>query len=410
MKRIHFILSNLNKKYTFAIGTYLAQKTELYLLHFFSQSCGLIAPKLKATLNKNQPMARNLFAFIVFTMSAFQAFGQTLLTKETNAIRASDRMTYRQMEACAPGGAGRGQLWDFSDVPCQITTNIVFFSGDSLSCLHRHDSNCIQHYTLHNDNLEQYGDENRLARTYYYRKKLSIRYPFQFGDSLKSAFEGYGRYCGNHIVKVKGKAMVQADGEGTLVLSANDTVRKVLRVHTVTSTAMAMDVDFAEIDSSMLRQEIEERYEWYAMGYRYPLYVIIQRTSYTNLEQVGTTRTAYRLLPEEMEILDDAVNDSIKRAAPTPKNSKTHDGADIFHYDITCSGKMVDIAYTCDTDANLTVVLASYSGILYDKRQLSVKGGDSGHIPVSTSGLLPGRYVIYINVNGKVYSKTVNVG
>ena len=39
-----------------------------------------------------------------------------------------------------------------------------------------------------------------------------------------------------------------------------------------------------------------------------------------------------------------------------------------------------------------------------------VKGGDSGHIPVSTSGLHPGRYVIYINVNGKVYSKTVNVG
>ena len=355
-------------------------------------------------------MARWLFAMLAAAMFPFQTYGQSLLTKEANSMRAADSMTYDQMDACAPGGTGRGQLWDFSDVPCKKVIDKVFFTGDSLSRLHRHDSNGIRHNALHNDSLEQYGDENRLARTYYYRKKLCMRYPFQFGDSLKSAFEGYGRYCGDHIIKVKGKAMVQADGEGTLVLSANDTVRNVLRVCTVTSTAMAMDIDFAEIDSSQLRQEIEERYEWYAMGYRYPLYAIVQKTSYTNLEPVGTTRTAYRLLPEEMEILDDAVNDSIKRAVPTPKNSKTHEGTDIFHYDIICSGKMVDIAYTCDADANLTVVLASYSGMLYDKRQLSVKGGDSGHIPVSTSGLHPGRYVIYINVNGKVYSKTVNVG
>ena len=53
--------------------------------------------------------------------------------------------------------------------------------------------------------------------------------------------------------------------------------------------------------------------------------------------------------------------------------------------------------------------LTKEANAMRDNDHYTLKGGDTGHIYVNTSGLLPGKYVIYINVNGKVYSKTLNL-
>lgn len=48
-------------------------------------------------------------------------------------MRASDRMAYMQMEACAPCGAGRGQLWDCLDNPVNAVDSngeiVIFVNG-----------------------------------------------------------------------------------------------------------------------------------------------------------------------------------------------------------------------------------------------------------------------------------------
>lgn len=144
------------------------------------------------------------------------------------------------------------------------------------------------------------------------------------------------------------------------------------------------------------------------MGYRYPLCTIIQRTSYSNMEPIGTNQTAYILLPEDFKYLDDAVNDSIKNEQ-AEKEKEERRNHDIFHFNINKLTGKVDIIYNVDSDANVTIILSSYSGMLYETKHYTLKGGDTGHIYVNTSGLLPGKYVIYINVNGKVYSKTLNL-
>lgn len=77
-------------------------------------------------------------------------------------------------------------------------------------------------------------------------------------------------------MKVKGKVAIQADGLGKLILSERDTLDNVLRVHTQTTTLMAMDVNYAEIDSIHPKQEIEDKYEWYYKGFRYPVCIVIQ--------------------------------------------------------------------------------------------------------------------------------------
>lgn len=235
-----------------------------------------------------------------------------------------------------------------------------------------------------------------------------MKYPFQYGDSVTSSFEGYGTYCGNHFVKVKGQVMVQADGFGRLVVSEKDTLDNVLRVYTITVTSMAMDVDVTDIDSTNLKQEIEEKYEWYAKGFRYPVYTTVQKTSFTNMEAVGSTQLAYRLLPEDFSQINDAVNDSIKLLDDRRKKLMKP-RQDIFHYSVKRGESGVDISYTADADADVVILVSSSGGILYRKQCMAVKGGEASEIHISTDGLPKSQYVLYFNVNGKVYSKSINV-
>lgn len=88
----------------------------------------------------------------------------------------------------------------------------------------------------------------------YADKKISMKFPFHVGDSLSSCFDGYGTYCGNHEVIVKGQVIIQAGNYGRLVLSDNDTLNNVLEIRTLTTTAMAMDVSCPVFDATNLKQ------------------------------------------------------------------------------------------------------------------------------------------------------------
>lgn len=350
---------------------------------------------------------RLVFTIILAVISLY-AQGQNTLTKEANAMRDNDRMSYMTFVPCTTGNAGNSEIWDFSQAAIQKSSNNVYFSADSLSHIFMTDNYGKLYFKMINDSLKIYKYENRLTKINYFKNKLAVRYPFMYGDSISSTFEGFGFYCSDHYIRVRGQVNVQADGCGKLILPDNDTINNVLRISTITSTAMAMDIDFATIDSTNLKQEIEEKHEWYGMGYRYPLCTIIQRTSYSDMEPIGTNQTAYILLPEDFKYLDDAVNDSIKNEQ-AEKEKEERRNHDIFHFNINKLTGKVDIIYNVDSDANVTIILSNYSGMLYETKHYTLKGGDTGHIYVNTSGLLPGKYVIYINVNGKVYSKTLNL-
>ena len=264
-------------------------------------------------------------------------------------------------------------------------------------------------YVMKADTLEQYKFEDRLTKIKYFKKKLAMRYPFQYGDSISSLFEGYGKYCGDHLIRVKGQVVAQADGTGKLILSERDTLNNVLRVYTLTTTAMAMNIGRVRIDSTNLKQEIEEKYEWYGRGFRYPLYTIIQKTSFTNLESVGSTTLTYRILPEDLASVKDAHNDSIRNSDASHNNTENTTDKDIFHYHVRNDQGGIDINYTSGADANVTTLVSSNSGILYKRQSCTVKAGDTGNIHLSTAGMPFGQYILYINVNGKIYSHVINV-
>ena len=88
-------------------------------------------------------------------------------------------------------------------------------------------------------------------------------------------------------------------------------------------------------------------------------------------------------------------------------NLKTSE--EIFHYNIILNNNGININYTIDKDAIVLILLADCRGILYKNSKYSIRGGDAGNISMGTSGLRPGQYILYINVNGRIYSRTINI-
>ena len=350
-------------------------------------------------------MRRNLFVLLIATCT--QCWSQNLLTRECNLFRDSDAISLQYVSYCCEGDGGQDVVWDFSSVDSEEGSHLVSFSVDSLSRMYRTEDSEIKSYKLYSNILKQYGIENRLQKVRYHKQKLSMSYPLQYGDSLSMPFEGFGRYCGNHDISVQGQVTLQADGIGTLILSDRDTLKNVLRVYTLTTTAMAMDMEFATIDPSSLKQEIEEKYEWYARGYRYPVYTIVQRTSFSNSQAVASSHSAYRLLPENYTISSDKVNESVLFSDSL--SCKGLPIEDTFHYSIQDDGTHVIIEYTSDRDVSVSAILASSMGIVYHRQKKQVKAEEPGNICFNYSGLQHGQYVVYINVNGKIYSKTVHL-
>lgn len=324
---------------------------------------------------------------------------QVLLTKETVGFEEGDYLR-SEVDYFEPGDGGENCLWDFSNLEISKTAHDVIQRIDSLNQMVVVDDKQITYYMMRGDSLLEIGNETPLKETFYYKPLCSMRYPMALEDSLSKVFEGYGIYCGNHFFKESGVCNVVVDGHGDIVLSETDTLKDAVRVYKLKSYSIAMDIDPSKIDSAQLKQIIEEKYEWYVKGYSRPIFESITSTSYANLSPLGTSRYAYCSLPETLFFDDEEApdnNDNDEQVVPK----------DIIHYTVNVDGGSVDIEYDLDEKANITMLIASQMGVVYSHKKLTQDAGTGYHVNFSIAGLRPGIYVLYMNVNGKIFHETI---
>ena len=232
-----------------------------------------------------------------------------------------------------------------------------------------------------------------------------MKFPFEYGDSITSSFEGNGTYCGDHLIKVIGNVYIHADGFGKIILSDKDTIDNVLRVYTLTTTAIALGKDTAEIDSTNLKQEIEEKYEWYIKDRRYPIYTTVSKTSFSNLEAVAKSSFTYVSLPKKyLDVVERNSNEETKKEDDNRQRNEIK-----FDYVVECENEQVKISYTSNKDVNIIALISNAQGMLFKKERHTAKKNENGNIIINTNGLRRGIYILYINVEGKVYSNTIKI-
>ena len=349
-------------------------------------------------------MKRNVLLMVV-SVFVLHSYGQTIDTA-TNAPRCGDSYVVRQMEYFAQGDEGKNVLWDFSELKSldKKSRREYFLSRDSI--LTGVDEECARKYELCGDSLRCFGYDTRLKHMDYSEPMTLMTYPFGYGYSITNTYHGKGDYCKRLLLKNGGTLMVEADAEGSIVYNEGDTLKNVLRVHTtrLNSVSLHAQTDTLMEDTSRMKQEIEEHYAWYVRGYRYPMYETSSITFYDNMTPVSCIQKAYRYLPEDLVEMEDSVNSEILAQDSLSMVAEQ----DIIHYTIKNDGCTLTMDYSLDADASINALVCNSRGMLYGRQSTRQPAGTDYQMSFDIVSLPKGDYVLYVNVNGKVYNEKFN--
>lgn len=340
---------------------------------------------------------------ILLQFVAASSFAQINLSSMD--VASSDSLQRCKIRHFSPGNSGLKKVWNLSGKLSSNRSDKVLITKDSTDIVSVSMPSCILYYHTAPDSIVLIGSESALKERKYVRRKPLKVFPLEYNDSIKDSFICEGVYCGNHPFRETGTTFVKVDAVGSIVLTGNDTIQNVKRVHTIDTYSVCMDIDSVALDTARLTQIIDERYEWFVPESQYPLLECGTSTSYLNLEALGTTTFAFCNMTEPMAsyyIKED--EDTYEEDASFYE--KTQD-SDIFHYRIDTSGSIITISYSLDSDASITAILSSYMGMTYRHKEWSESGGQGYFTTIDGNGLRSGTYILYINVNGKIYSEKV---
>ena len=308
----------------------------------------------------------------------------------------------------SPGKGGKDRVWDFSRKLSSKKSQKVMICKDSADIISITDDGRMGYYYFRSDTLMLLGTESPKETRNYRKKKAVMRFPLVYNDSICKSFRCEGVYCGTHPFRELGSTVAKVDAEGVVVMAEGDTVRNVKRVHTIDSYSVCMDISYAALDTAKLTQVIDERHAWYLPESEYPVIEDVTSTTFLNMDAIGTTRSAYCNLPEYKvsdyitevdEYTDEGQDGSFDELAES----------DIIHYMVETNGSKVVISYDLDDDACISTVVASHMGVTYRHCSWTQKAGQGYCAQIDCGGLRRGTYILYINVNGKVYSEKVNI-
>lgn len=318
-------------------------------------------------------------------------YSQQPITYDNNCLLSEDSLCMVTVDYTDAGMSGEGQIWDFSHVSTQGNYKCRYMiSQDSLALLSTdHERLCT--YCQTSDSLLLLREESQLHYINYSQPLLSLRFPMQYGDKVQNSFKGDGVYCGRILLRRNGIVKIEADGVGTLIKSEGDTLRNVLRVHTIITASLDPTPDRQAEDLGMGQQEITEKYQWFAPGLRYPVYETISTTYYNDCEIFAIGQTARRQ------------TGTPSRNIPEDSLEQQCQPDDSFTFTLHNDQGRITIDYILKESAKMQFIVCDIMGVLHSSETILAEAGNSQHI-INCSGMKPGQYIVYINVNGQVYN------
>ena len=215
---------------------------------------------------------KKLTLFWMLGLSALPAVAQHSLTFDRNALRGGDQLVKQQVEYKDPGSTGKDLIWDFTFLqPINEQYTLDYSQADDSDSTRVSGLEHRTHYYYRQtkDSLLATGFENATTLMRYITPEYRMRYPFAYGDTLYSPFEGRGEYCHQLQLHVKGYTRTSVDAVGELLLPNSETVKQAVRVHTLRY--------YTQTGKDSV-QMTHDTYAWYAAGIRYPVFESIKTT------------------------------------------------------------------------------------------------------------------------------------
>jgi len=235
-------------------------------------------------------------------------------------MRAGDEIVKQQVEYKDPGRSGENVLWDFGKLKTQNDEYKLTYSGRNgkiAGTEHR----TMYYYSLSGDSLFCHGFENPTTLMTDERPELLMKFPVKYGDSTFCCYNGNGRYCDRLKIGAMGTVTGKADAYGMMILPDGDTLKNVIRVHTVKTIAentgplfyhdLADPVKTYVTDDSINYRLANdtvllgvETYRWYVKGYRYPVFETVKSITDRHGEERTFFDTAFYYPPQEHYYLE----------------------------------------------------------------------------------------------------------
>lgn len=348
---------------------------------------------------------KTLILFVCIIQSLY-SYGQTL-NYATNAPRCGDVVKRIPVSFFSTSNEGKDCLWNFSDIAIAGNKEKAVYYLDEDSVLCSMDSKIVQKFQLSDDSLKLVGYEMILEKMGYTKPLVMVTYPFSYGYTIDNDYEGVGSYSQSLLMKNSGSQFVEVDAEGRIVTAEGDTLDHAMRLHTIRTSSVGMYAqdDTLFSDTTFIKQEIKEINQWFVRGYRYPLYETSSTAYYDHMDLVSTIQSAYMYSTDEEDALEDEVNEEVQKEIEK-ENLGTKD---IIHYEVSNNGSWLSLDYSLDADANINALISNIRGMVYGRRSDHLPAGSGYNMSFDISSLPQGQYILYINVNGKIYNEKFNV-
>ncbi len=207
-----------------------------------------------------------------------------------------------------------------------------------------------------------------------------------------------------------------------MVLPEGDTLRNVLRLHTqrqvctLNSPARMPGDSLPHFTPDSISWHlannkgvlVENVYRWYVAGWRYP--ILEAYVTGGTQSQAPLFTTAFYYSPREQECLSDDNPNTLIRKAVTQQevngNALADNDKDLdYKVSVDSERKTIRLTYNLERETHVRLILSDNAGIVYKTSERKDTPGKT-HVQEIGYGTLPrGRYVLYINANGKRYAE-----
>jgi len=333
-------------------------------------------------------------------------YAQSSLTlrERRNSYRAGDELLKQQVVFRDPGSSGRNLTWDFRNL--QIINDeykLRFFIPDSTRMyrLAGWQHRTLYYFEQRGDSLWAVGYENATTFMEYIIPELRMVFPFTFGDTLRSEFEGRGEYGRRLQLGVRGFTRVEADAEGELILP-DERVRRALRVRT---TRHYTETDLAHgRETGNQTQMILDTYSWYAQGVRYPVFQSIRTSILSNGADTVVFETSFYFPPSEQRRQTVEEEEHPEDLLSFDDITAVFTEVDLFPNPVVHN---LHIRYKLTRNARIHFTVHNNSGILMAQTpQQHLPEGQHENL-INMSSLPTGVYTLYVHVDGMVMSLNV---
>lgn len=359
------------------------------------------------------------------------ASAQEHLQANLNMFRSGDEVLKQQIEYKTPGRSGEDVLWDISRMKIVNKKYRLAYINASNNIVGT-EHNTMYYYTLRNDSLLSNGYENNNTKVSYISPCLIMKYITKLGDMQSGYFDGCGNYCGKTFFRSYGSYKLNADANGLLILPEGDTLKNVLRIHTMKlvseqpingiGSELAMRALLDSIgrytnDSISIHLSRDSNviaintYQWYAMGYRYPVFESTTTGRYKNGKQSEQYTTSYYYPPSEQKYLvDDLDNRKVRDSLARHDNGRGGTSPDVkFIYNVHQYGNdgNVNFEYYTDRPATISYGIYTTSGITLYQSGSQRQGAGTYQGMIDINQYRRGVYLLTFIVNGKTYTEKI---